>query len=172
MHNVRVDQIEETRSKAKEDPKAAMLDVAIEGEWHSNESEAQFAGPLKFVEGETTLEADFPPFLGGAGRAPTPLGYCFYGAMCCYASTFATQAAMAGVELKSLRVRLNLSVDFRNSLGLGDFVPFGPFDFQVEVDTDEDAQAVQKVKQLADERCPAMWAMQNKVDFKTEATKI
>lgn len=171
MHNVRTEKLEETRSKAADDPKAAMLDVAISGEWNTEENQIQFSGPLKFVEGEVTIEADFPPFLGGAGRAPTPLGYCFYGAMCCYGSTFATQAAMAGVELKALKISLNLSVDFRGSLGMGEFPPLGHFDFQVEVKTDADESAVQKVKQLADERCPAIWAMQNPVSFATAVTK-
>jgi len=171
VHNVRVDQIDETRRKAKEDPKAAMLDVAISGEWNPDDSEVQFTGPLKFVEGETTLAADFPPFLGGAGRAPTPLGYCFYGAMCCYGSTFATQAAMAGVEIKSLQIQLKLSVDFRTSLGLGEFPPFDRFEFEVDVTTDSDESEVQRVKELADKRCPAMWAMQNPVPFSITAKK-
>jgi len=171
MHNVRVDQINQTREKAKDDPKAAMLDVAISGEWNADDSQVQFMGPLKFVAGETEMQADFPPFLGGAGRAPTPLGYCFYGAMCCYGSTFATQAAMAGMEIKSLQIRLKLSVDFRGSLGMGEFPPFDRFDFEVDVSTDADESEVQKVKELADQRCPAMWAMQNPVPFSIKVQK-
>lgn len=171
MHNVRVDRIEETREKAKDDPKVATVDVAISGQWNIDDSLVQFTGPLKYVEGETILEADFPPFLGGAGRAPSPLGYCFYGAMCCYGSTFATQAAMAGVEIKSLQIRLKLSVDFRTALGVGQFPPFDSFDFEVDVATDADDSEVQRVKKLADERCPALWAMQNQVPFTVSASK-
>ena len=36
-------------------------------------------------------------------------------------------------------------------------------------DRDEE---VQKIKQLTDERCPAIWAMQNPVPFTTLATKL
>ena len=115
------------------------------------------------------FESDFPPFLGGEGRAPTPLAYCFYGAMCCYGATFATQAAMAGVELRSLQI--SLSVDFRAALGLGDVPPLSSFDFQVEVETDASDNDVQRVKSLADERCPAIWAMQNPVAYSTSARK-
>jgi hypothetical protein len=47
----------------------------------------------------------------------------------------ATQAAMAGVELKGLRIGLKLSVDFRTAVGLGGSTPLSAFNFEVEVDT-------------------------------------
>lgn len=156
MHNVRVAQIEETRARAESDPRAAVLQVAMKGAWQVDDSLKQFTGPVAFPQGEVTFEADFPPFLGGEGRAPTPLAYCFYGAMCCYGATFATQAAMAGVELRDLRISLQLEVDFRTALGLETVPPISEFRFEVEVDTDASEEDVQRVKKLADERCPAM----------------
>lgn len=171
VHNVRLGQIEETISSAKEDPAAARLEVNLYGAWRTDDQETQFSGPVSFPKGEVTFEADFPPFLGGDGRAPTPLAYCFYGAMCCYGATFATQAAMAGVELRSLAVTLSLAVDFRAALGLGDFPPMEEFRFDVEVDTDASPEQVDEVKRLADERCPAIWAMSNPVAYQTTARK-
>jgi hypothetical protein len=115
MHNVRLDQIEATAKAAADDPSAAKLEADLDGGWRVDEEGPQFAGIVKFPKGETLFEADFPPFLGEEGRAPTPLAYRFYGAMCCYGATFATQAAMAGVHLKSLQI--SLSVDYRAALG-------------------------------------------------------
>jgi len=172
MHNVRIDQLEATAKAAVDDPAAAKLDVKLDGAWRVVEERPQFAGIVKFPKGETSFEADFPPFLGGDGRAPTPLAYCFYGAMCCYGATFATQAAMTGVALKSLQISLSLSVDFRAALGLGDVPPLSSFDFQVDVETDASDDDVQHVKRLADERCPAIWAMQNPVAYSTMARKL
>lgn len=172
MHNVRIDQIQATAKAAVDHPAAAKLEVRLDGGWRVDEASPQFAGIVKFPAGETLLEADFPPFLGGEGRAPTPLAYCFYGAMCCYGATFATQAAMAGVRLSSLQISLSLSVDFRAALGLGDVPPLSSFDFQVEVETDASDEDVQRVKSLADERCPAIWAMQNPVAYSTIARKV
>lgn len=171
MHNVRVGQIDETRNKARQDASAATLKISLDGAWHSNEDEVQFDGTVAFPKGEVVFQADFPPFLGGEGRAPTPLAYCFYGAMCCYGATFATQAAVAGVEIKDLRINLQLEVDFRTALGLGDFPPISEFRFDVQVDTDASDDDVQRVKQLADERCPAIWAMENRVPYTTTARR-
>jgi hypothetical protein len=92
--------------------------------------------------------------------------------MCCYGATFATQAAMAGVELRALRIGLALTVDFHAALGLGDVSPLSPFEFQVEVRTDAPDEDVQRVKALADERCPAIWAMRNPVEYSTAARKV
>ena len=127
---------------------------------------------VKFPRGEITFQADFPAFLGGDGRAPTPLAYCFYGAMCCYGTTFATQAAMAGVEISGLKITLNLAVDFRAALGLGEFPPLDEFVFDVYVETNASAEDGQRVKELADSRCPAIWAMTNRVPYRTSARKV
>ncbi|MDQ3981998.1 MAG: OsmC family protein [Actinomycetota bacterium] len=172
MHNVRTDRLDETRAAARRDPSAAVLAVDMNGEWRTDETEPQFAGVVKFPQGETVFEADFPPFLGGEGRAPTPLAYCFYGAMCCYGATFATQAAVAGVPLRELRINLRLNVDFRTALGLGEYPPMRDFAFEVEVATDASDDEVQNVKRLTDERCPAVWAMRNQVPHTTTARRV
>jgi len=91
--------------------------------------------------------------------------------MSCYGSTFATQAAMAGVALDEMKISLKLNVDFRGALGLGSFPPLSSFQFDVQVKSSASDEDVQNVKQLTDERCPAIWAMQNPVKFTTSAVK-
>ena len=70
MHNVRVEQINEVAKQSKSDASLAQLDFNFEGSWNTNNNKVQFTGDVKFPNGETTLEADFPSFLGGEGRAP------------------------------------------------------------------------------------------------------
>lgn len=171
MHNVRVEQINEVANQSKSDASLAQLDFNFEGSWNTNNNKVQFTGDVKFPNGETTLEADFPSFLGGEGRAPSALTYCFYGAMSCYGSTFATQAAMAGVEIEKMKINLTLGVDFRSALGVGQFPPMKGFNFEVFVKSNASDEDIQKIKELTDERCPAIWAMQNPVPFTTSATK-
>ena len=171
MHNVRVERINEKAQECNQDSDAATIVFNLEGEWRTSDDQKQFGGLLSFPQGELELNADFPPFLGGEGRAPSALAYCFYGAMSCYGSTFATQAAMAGVELDEMKISLQLSVDFRGALGIGSFPPLSGFRFDVKVKSSASKDQVQMVKQLTDERCPAIWAMQNPVPFTTSAEK-
>ncbi|MDP9266499.1 MAG: OsmC family protein [Chloroflexota bacterium] len=167
MHNVRVENARRTAEKASTDPGAAQVKVDLVGEWRVEESRPQFGGTVKFPQGETVFEADFPAFLSGDGRAPSPLIYCFWGALSCYASTFAMQAAVAGLALKGLRARLRLNVDFRGALGVADVEPLDEFRFEIEVQTDASDADVARVKRLADERCPAIWAMDHQVRHTT-----
>ena len=172
MHNVDVERLRETAEKAEADPAAARMSVHLEGGWHTEPREAQFGGEVPYPKGAVTFTADFPDFLGGEGRAPAPLAYCFYGAMCCYGATFATQAAMAGVQLKSMSITLDLDVDFRTALGMGDFDPLGEFRFRVVVGTTASDEEVAEVKRLTDERCPAIWAMNNPVPHSVAVERV
>ena len=171
MHNVRTDNARQTAERSKSDPTAAQLKVDLVGDWRTDEARPQFGGTVKFAKGETVFESDFPSFLSGDGRAPSPLIYCFWGALSCYASTFAMHAAMAGIEIRALRSRLRLNVDFRGALGVADVVPLDTFRFEIEVETDASDAEVARVKQLADERCPAIWAMDHQVPHTTDVRR-
>lgn len=171
-HNVRVDAASQTAERAKTDPSAAQLKVDLVGEWRVDEAKPQFGGTVKFPQGEVLFEADFPSFLSGEGRAPSPLIYCFWGALSCYSATFAMQAAMVGIPIRSLRGRLRLNVDFRGALGVADVDPLDHFGFELEVETDASEAEINRVKQLADERCPAIWAMDHQVPHTTDVRKV
>jgi uncharacterized OsmC-like protein len=162
-HNVRVDAAAATAERARSDPSAAQLAVDLSGEWRTDAAQAQFGGRVKFPKGETVLEADFPPFLSGEGRAPSPLLYCFYGALSCYASTYAMQAAIAGVPIERLTARLRLTVDFRAALGVADVPPLDAFRFELEVTSPASDEELERIRALADARCPAIWAMDHQV---------
>ena len=169
MHNVRLNSIQAKIDEIQQDQTAASLDFNFEGIWHTEQDQVQFSGEIAFPQGELTLSADFPTFLGGEGRAPSALTYCFFGALSCYGSTFATQAAMAGVKLDTMTISLKLGVDFRTALGVGDFPPMTGFEFNVKVKSDASDTDIQNIKQLTDERCPAIWAMNNPVPHTTTA---
>ncbi len=171
MQNVRVDQISKKFDESKKDINAAKIDFNLEGEWRVSSDQKQFGGIVAYPNGELLLEADFPAFLGGEGRAPSALTYCFYGAMSCYGSTFATQAAMANVKIDEMKINLKLSVDFRLAIGLGEFPPLNNFEFNVYVKSDSSKEEIERVKTLTDQRCPAIWAMKNPVPFTTNAQK-
>ena len=46
------------------------------------------------------------------------------------------------------------------------------FEFNVKIKSDASDVDIQRVKELTDERCPAIWAMQNPVPFTTDAAKV
>ena len=70
-----------------------------------------------------------------------------------------------------MKINLALGVDFRSALGVGPFPPMKGFNFEVLVKSNATNEDIQKIKKLTDERCPAIWAMQNPVPFTTSETK-
>ncbi len=171
MHNVDLGQIAATAEQAAADPDAGRMSVHLEGNWNVDPDDFQFTGDVPFPNGSVRFNADFPGFLGGGGRAPAPLAYCFYGAMCCYGATFVTQAAMAGVPIDGLKISFDVDVDFRTALGLGEFTPMSEYQFHLDVDSPASEEEVARVKDLTDERCPVIWAMNNPVPYNITVTK-
>ena len=72
MHNVDVDALEQSVSKAQQDSSAVKHPVAFDGEWQTAEGRPQFRASIPVPNGEpVTFEAD----------------YCFWGGLACYAMT-------------------------------------------------------------------------------------
>jgi hypothetical protein len=74
------------------------------------------------------------------------------------------------MKIMSLRARLRLHVDFRPALGVAEVPPLNAFAFELDVATDASEDEA-RVRRLADERCPAIWAMDNRVAHTTEVRR-
>src|SRR4030067_3771601 len=106
INNVDVNKVVEFGNQIKSDANKARKTQVIEGEWLLNEGGAQFKSTINFEGGQTVFEVDSPSFMGGGGKFPGPMDYCFYGLASCYTATFANMAAILGIELKKLTTRV------------------------------------------------------------------
>ena len=168
MKNVRMEPLGKTIQMAKADPSALEIRLNLEGEWRMDESLPQFGGAIKLPSGETVmLESDFPPFLGGAGRNPSPLQYCFWGGMACFGSILAVIAAQEKIEIESLRIRTKGTIDFSQPLGLSQNPPIHGLTWEVMIKSSASEDTLDRLVELAEERCPASWMMRNIVPLKT-----
>jgi uncharacterized OsmC-like protein len=104
-----------------------------------------------------------PTSLGGWGSAPGPLHYCLYGLASCYAFTFAALAAMEGVALRKLEVETEGHIDVSKVFGLSDDPIVEEVRWRVVVDSDADDQTIERLKKLAQERCPAVYCLMNPI---------
>jgi uncharacterized OsmC-like protein len=117
-NNVNLERLKNTAAEASGDPAKARRTSRVEGTWNLEEGKPQFTATLTFDGRTQTLEADQPGFLGGGGTRPGPVLYCLYGTAACFAATFASMAAMEGVELRGLRVVAENDINLRPVLGL------------------------------------------------------
>ena len=111
--------------------------------------------------------SDFPPMLGGHGAAPNPLAYCFWGGLACYAMTYALEAARAGVELRSLRASVSAESSLSRARCLRPRAGGGNrLDARGRVRRAA-AEALEELRQIADERCPGAYCVRNAIPLAT-----
>ncbi len=166
MHNVNVDAVEQTAAKAAENPAAVLQHVTFEGEWQTRGP--QFRASIPIPNGQPVVfEADFPPPMGGSGSAPNPLAYCFWGGLACYAMTYAQEAARRGIELRSLRARVETDVNLARALGVSEQPPVTHIDWQLDVDADAPSDVLDELKHAADDHCPGAYCIRNPIELRT-----
>jgi len=168
MHNVNVEAVEQTIAMGEKDPAALVQKVNFDGEWQTAAGEPQFRTEIPLPDGRSIpFESDYPARMGGSGAAPNPLAYCFWGGIACFAMTFAQEAAMKGVELKSLRARVETNVDMSRALGVSDRPPVEGIDWFLEVESDAPADVLEQIKNHSDERCPGAYCISNPIELNT-----
>lgn len=166
-NNVDIGRLQEVLEAVKQDPQKAKRTNRIEGEWNPGEG-PQFRAEIQYEGGKITLEADQPTFLGGGGTRPGPVIYCLYGLASCYAATFATLAAMEGVEIRRMRVVAENHIDFSRVFGLSDNPVIEEVQITLHVEADAPADKLREIEDLAYQRCPAVYCLTQPIRLTTQ----
>ncbi len=166
-NNVNVDKLQSVIKDLEKDLSKAKKMNRIEGEWNVGAG-SQFSSTIQFEAGKVTLECDQPTFLGGGGTQPGPMAYCLYGSASCYAATFATFAALAGIKLKKFKIVAESPVDFSKVFGLTNNPITEKVKFTLYVESDAPASKIKEVEELSKERCPAVYCLTNPIPLETE----
>lgn len=166
-NNVAVERVEKTIAEFRAEPGKARRTQRVEGVWNLIEGKPQFSATVVFDGKSAVLEADQPSFLGGGGAQPGPILYCLFGLAACYAGTFATTAAMMGVELTSLKVVAENDVNFSSVMGLAETPPIEKVRLTVQVSSPAPQAKLKEVETLASQRCPAVYCLTHPIPLET-----
>lgn len=102
-----------------------------------------------------TFRTDWPPEAGGRDSGPTPGELVLAALGACLASTYATQAAMRGVDIDELEVTLEAAVDFRGQFELAPVRPgLAGVKATVAVRSEADDAAVETIGQAVGRTSP------------------
>ena len=167
LNNVNTEAMGKFLEEAKADAGVAKKTKRVEGEWVFEEGKAQFRATLAFKNGERVVQTDLAPFMGGGGLAPDPVQYCLYGLAACYAGTFASVAAVEGVELRGLRVAIENRLDLARALGLSENPIVEGVEIELSVKSDAPREKLEEIKRLADERCPGVECLTRPIPLTT-----
>ena len=163
INNVDITKVKAFGEQLNNDLAKARKTQVIEGEWLFTEGEPQFQSTIKFEGGQTKFEADNPTFMGGGGNLPGPMHYCFFGLASCYTGTFATIAAMLGIELKKLTTRVEADINFSRVFGASDQPIMEEVRVILHVVSDAPEEKINEAETLALQRCPVVFTLRNPV---------
>jgi uncharacterized OsmC-like protein/metal-sulfur cluster biosynthetic enzyme len=168
LNNVDVSALQKALKASESDNGVLHRVQVMSGEWVLEPSEhAQFRADIAFETGKAVFESDQPTMLGGGGRSPSPMHYCFYGLAACYAGTYANTAAMMGVRLRKLSVRVEAKQDFSRVFGLSDEPFIRDLNIVLTVRGDASDARLGEIEHLAYQRCPAVYCYTHAIDLKT-----
>ncbi len=172
VNNVDLDKIRNVVEKWKTDQTVLKKKMAIKGEWNLKEG-PQFRINLKYENGETTLNIDSPSFMGGDGKAPSPLQICLSGLVSCFAGTLASIAAEKGIELEKLEVGAEAAYDFSKTFGLTNNPIAQGVTFTVDIKAkNADENKISEIVKEAEERCPAMFCLKNPIPVSVNINRL
>ena len=163
MNNVALDQVAAFGKQIEMDKTKARRSQVIEGEWLLPEGGPQFRSTINFEGGSTVFEVDNPTFMGGGGKMPGPMHYCFYGLASCYTGMFATIAAMMGIPLTRLTVRVEADTNFERAFGLGDAPTIEEVRVTLYVVSPAPVEKIREAEELALQRCPVVYTLRNPI---------
>lgn len=167
LNNVNVSALEQVIKEATTDKFKVKRTQKIEGEWRVEEGGPQFQAKVNFEGGKMIMASDQPINLGGGGTLPGPLHYCFFGLLSCYTATFAATASMMGIRLKKLTAKLEGDLNFSRVFGLSKGPVMEQIGITLRVESDAPREKLEEAEKLAYERCPAVFALTERVELKT-----
>ncbi|MBU1197974.1 OsmC family protein [Candidatus Micrarchaeota archaeon] len=168
VNNVELDKVMAFVQEVEQDHNQAVKVKKIKGSWNLEDGKPQFSAVLGHAQGNTSLESDAPPFLGGSGQKPDPVQYCLFGLSACFAQTFASVAAEKGVKLTELSVSAENKVNLSKSLGLSDEPIVESVKITVTASASGDDSKLKEIEQIARERCPGVYCLTKPIQLETE----
>lgn len=116
------------------------------------------------------LESDEPAALLGTDTAANPAEYVLQALAGCYAVTYATNAALRGIELSPLKLELEVDFDLHGFLGLDDSVRPGAQQIRVNVHAESpnaSGEQLQKLTEAVQDHSPIRDTLANPVEVVT-----
>jgi uncharacterized OsmC-like protein len=116
-------------NEVSEEPEEACMTYGIEVHWESGtrsraETKPMMVGPHR-VSRSFTWKADEPRQLMGNNHAPNPQELLLSGLGACMLVSFVAGATAEGIQLESVRIDLDASLDLHGFLGIGTNAPVG-----------------------------------------------
>ncbi len=130
--------------------------LEVKGIWRLDlEYGPQFETRLKTERaGEITIQMDELTLFGGGGTALHPISLCMAGFCGCYCAAYAKWAAMEGIELKQLVIRVKGDLDFSSVLNIEEKIPIvDHYQIELFIESDASYEELYRISEITKRRC-------------------
>lgn len=146
-------QLEESVQRFTAEPESSRVTSSV--------SATVAGGSTRLSGGKFNWETDLPPMIGGGNLAPSPTLY-LLGALagCAVAFIKDTLAPQFGLRVDDVRAVASCSSDFGGLLGISGAMPnITGLAVEITIDSPDDEDKIERVKQAWVERCPVYLAL-------------
>ena len=144
--------LEQMIAKVRADSTAGQMTFSADTSWkHDMSCEAR-------VRDHPPMLVDEPAALGGSDTAMNPVELLLVALGTCQEITYSAYAAISGIPLDSVKVKVSGDLDIRGMLGLGDHVPagYGSITFETAIESPAGEAAVRELAAMVATHCPVL----------------
>ena len=176
-NGVDVQRLFETLDVVKQMPKAAKFRFRARNAWLDgahNRSEIhhfeQAGEPETKRQEPFVFDNDEPPVLLGRDRGANPVEFVLHALAGCLTTSLVYNAAVRGIELRSVESELEGDIDLHGFLALDPNVRNGYQQIRVtfKIDSDAPREKLEELVQIAQQRSPVFDSVSNPVDVKVK----
>jgi uncharacterized OsmC-like protein len=164
INHVNTDQVMDTATKGRSDPKAVRRTMKLEGIWVFENDQPQFVTELAYEKGKQRIEVDSPIFMGGSGSRLGPMQYCITGIASCFLSTVVTVATIKDVKLKSAKILAECNLNFGKTFDISNDPIVDSVSFKVFIEGDADREKLTSIIKEAEQKCPAVYSLAHQIN--------
>ncbi|NIM69463.1 MAG: OsmC family peroxiredoxin [Xanthomonadales bacterium] len=154
VNGVDLDVLFATVQAIAEDPALGKSRFRARNQWvggsrNTTRVEGFYAGGEERRHQQTfAMEADEPPLLAGADRAPNPVEHLLHALASCVTTSIVAHAAVKGIEIDALEAELEGDIDLNGFLGLDAEAPKGYTDIRVNYRVKTSEENLRRLQQL------------------------
>lgn len=162
LNRIDLDGFKKVQEEYRKDRSKCKKTLEVKGRWLLDIGYGpQFETIMKTERaGDITVQTDETIILGGGGTAVHPVHYCMVGFCGCFSAAFAKWAAMAGIELKKLDIRIVADIDLTTGFGIEDGIAaVEDYNLEIFVESDAPIEKLNEVLDFTKKRCFCMYCI-------------
>ncbi|MFW9947794.1 MAG: OsmC family protein [Candidatus Odinarchaeota archaeon] len=156
LNRINVNGFREIQRKYSQNRSLCKKVLDVEGTWRLDvEYGPQYQTTLPTERaGDILIQTDETTILGGGGTSFHPVHLCMAGLAGNFSAAFAKWAAFAGIELRSMKIKVKQYIDLTTGFGIEDYIPMiDNYQIELTVDSDASVEKLLEILELTKKRC-------------------